>query len=291
MCRQYEMGVKMKAIILVSLAAFSACGASLQYVSHAGDQYSAPGHSIPAYKVAIERQAEILKLDLHLTKDEVVVLMHDATTGRTMGTDLTIASHTYQELCEQCTFKEKGGYDKEKIVRLEEALDLVKDTPMSLWLDPKGYSPKLVEKTLALVAERGIGKERLMMATFSVSALKYMKERHPDIRRVLHVSVPRQEDGLRISFEKKDLCIKPEEVLPRLLKKAEELELHGFNIPVRSPAFCKEWVQGLKAKGYWVSLWFVQNAEQARLAVEVGADAVVTDNLKVVQPAAREAEK
>ncbi|MDD4537732.1 MAG: glycerophosphodiester phosphodiesterase family protein [Lentisphaeria bacterium] len=281
----------MKAVVLGSLVASWAYSAPLQYVSHAGDQYSAPGHSIPAYKVAIEQKADILKLDLHLTTDGVVVLMHDATTERTMSADLTIAAHTYQELYEQCTFKKKGPFDSEKIVRLEQALDLVKDTPMHLWLDPKGYSPKLVETALALVAERGIGKERLMVATFSVSALKYMKEHHPEIRRVLHVSIPLREDGLWVSFEKKDVRSKPEEVLPKLLKKAEELGLHGFNIPLASPAFCKEWVQDLKAKGYWISLWFVQKAEQARRAVEVGADAVVTDDLKVVQPAARDAEK
>lgn len=281
----------MKAVILGSLVASWAYGAPLQYVSHAGDQHSAPGHSIPAYEVAIEQKADILKLDLHLTTDGVVVLMHDATTGRTMNTDMAIAAHTYQELYEQCTFKKKAAYDNEKIVRLEQALDLVKDTPMHLWLDPKGYSPTLVEKALALVAERGIRQERLMVATFSVSALKYMQEHHPGIRRVLHVSIPEREGGLWISFEKKDACAKPEEVLPKLLKKAEELGLHGFNIPLASPALNKEWVQGLKAKGYWVSLWFVQNAELARRAVAIGADAVVTDDLKVVQPAAREAEK
>lgn len=281
----------MKAVVLVFLVAFWAYSAPLQFVSHAGDQYSAPGHSIPAYKVAVEQKADILKLDLHLTKDGVVVMMHDSTTKRTMGTDLKISSHTYQELYEQCTFKAKGGYDNEKIVRLEQALELVKDTPMNLWLDTKGYSPQLVEKALALTAEYGIGKERLMVATFNRNALKYMKEKHPEIRRVLHVSIPQREDGLWVSFEKSDLRTKPEEVVPKLLAKAEELGLHGFNIPIWSPAFSKEWVQGLKEKGYWVSLWFVQNAELARKAVEVGADAVVTDDLKVVQPAAREAEK
>ena len=281
----------MKAVVLGFLVTSWAYSAPLQYVSHAGDQYSAPGHSIPAYKVAVEQKANILKLDLHLTKDGVVVMMHDSTTKRTMGTDLKIASHTYQELYEQCTFKKKGAYDNEKIVRLEQALDLIKDTPMSLWLDTKGYSPKLVEKAVALAVERGIGKERLMVATFNVTALEYMKEHHPEIRRVLHVSIPQREDGLWVSFEKGDLRTKPEEVLPKLLKKAEELGLHGFNNPIWSPAFSKEWVQGLKAKGYWISLWFVQNAELARRAVEVGADAIVTDDLKVVQPAAREAEK
>ena len=63
----------MKAVVPVCLVAVCAYSAPLQFVSHAGDQYSAPGHSIPAYKVAVERKADILKLDLHLTKDGVIV--------------------------------------------------------------------------------------------------------------------------------------------------------------------------------------------------------------------------
>ena len=82
--------------------------------------------------------------------------------------------------------------------------------------------------------------------------------------------------------------MKPENILPCLLKRAEELGLHGFNLHIESPFFNRELVQALQAKGYWISSWFVQNAKVAEKAVEAGVDAVVTDNLEAVQPAIKE---
>lgn len=288
----------MKTSLLISscLLSLTVFAAPIKFISHQGDQYSAPGHSIPSYQVAIDLKADFLKLDLQLTKDDVIVMMHDRTTGRKMDKNFAIASNTYQKLYDECTYKTRYGYDKEKIVRLEQVLEMIKNTPMSLWLDFKGYSPKkpkksalLVEKTMALLKKYGISEDRLMVATWSQPALKYMKEHYPKVRRVLHINVLKRP---------KDVCIltctgkvAPEEVIPEIIKKGKELELHGFNMPIISKFYKKEWVKQLQDNGYWVSLWFVQQAKGSAMAVEAGADAVVTDNLKVVMPAVREAEK
>lgn len=286
------------------IAAFSPClaaavvqAAPMQFVSHAGDQFSAPGHSMPAYEVAIRRQADFLKLDLHLTRDGVIVMMHDPNTRAKMDRDLEIGAHTYRELLDGCTYRPVGGFDREKIVRMEQALELVREKPISLWLDLKGFSLKdpersamLADRAVALARRYGIGRERLIVATFSQSALEYMKTHYPEIRRVLHVTMdPRNDGSMCLLNAEKDPAkrlMKPEDILPRLLKRAGELGLYGFNIPIESPFFSRELVRDLKAKGCWVSVWFVQNEKDAARAVEAGADAVVTDNLKVVQPAA-----
>ena len=285
--------MKMMTVFSAVFAALVLQAGPIRFVSHAGNQYSAPGHSIPAYKVALERKADILKLDLHLTRDNVIVLMHDRTTRRKTGTNLEICKHDYPELLEKCTYLPVGGFDKEKIVRLEQALELVRDKPISLWLDMKGYTPKkpersmqLVDTVMALVRKYGISDDRLMVATWSGPALEYMKQKYPEIRRVQHVSISKRADGMyKLNLSPQEM--KPEDIIPCLLKRAEELGLHGFNLPIDSPYFSRELVQTLQAKGYWISSWFVQKAETAEKAAEAGVDAVVTDNLEVVQPAIR----
>ena len=287
---------KMMTASAAVLAAVISQAAPIKFVSHAGDQFSAPGHSIPAYKVAIERKADFLKLDLNLTRDGVIVMMHDRTTNRKMDRKMVIAEHDYRELYENCTYKPVEGFDKEKIVRLEQTLEMVRDAPISLWLDMKGFDPKtpersmlLVDSAMSAVRKYGIADGRLMAATWSQPALRYMKKKYPEIRRVFHISM-RSRNGmcqLNTEADPAKQLMKPEMILPSLLAKAEELELYGFNIPITSPFFSRELVQALKAKGYWVSVWFVQNAETAEKAVEAGADAMVTDHLKVVQPAVK----
>ena len=288
--------MKMMTAFAAVLTAVVSQAAPIKFVSHAGDQFSAPGHSIPSYKVALERKADFLKLDLNLTKDGVIVMMHDRTTKKKMDTNLVIADHDYQELYDKCTYKPVEGFNKEKIVRLEQALEMVKDAPISLWLDMKGFAPEkpersrlLVDTAMSTVRKYGIADGRLMVATWSQPALRDMKKRYPEIRRVFHISMSRR-DGkcvLNTAEDPDKRLTEPEKILPRLLEKAEELGLYGFNIPITSPFFSRELVQALKAKGYWVSVWFVQDAETAEKAVEAGADAMVTDNLKIVQPAVK----
>lgn len=286
--------MKKLTVLLVCLIAMIVRADPMKLVSHAGNQFSAPGHSIPAYRAAIALKADILKLDLHLTRDHVIVLQHDKTTKRKMDRDLTIRLSDYPEIIRTCTYQPVGGFDREKIVRLEQALELTRDTPLSFWLDMKGYTPndlrsseQLVDKAMELTRKYGIGKERLMVATFSQPALKYMKQHYPEIRRVLHVSMTDREDGTcRVNSEKdkSKQYMKPEMILPHLLQKGEELKLHGFNLQRSSRYLTRELIRKLQEKGYWISVWYVQNAEEAKQAVARGADAAVTDNLKEVRP-------
>lgn len=288
----------MKKIITLIVCSMAAVvyGAPIQFISHAGDQYSAPAHSIASYKAALALNADFLKLDLQLTKDDVIVMHHDRTTKRKMDNAFAIASNTYKDLYEKCTYKKIKGYDKEKIVRLEQVLELIKDSKVSLWLDFKGYSPKrpkksalLVEKTMAMLRNAGIPNERLMVATWSQPALQYMKKHYPDVRRVLHINVLKRPNDVCILTCKGK--VKLEDVIPEIVAKGKELDLHGFNMPIISKYYQKEWVKQLQDNGYWVSLWFVQKEKGSKMAVEAGANAVVTDNLKEVYPGVKNAEK
>lgn len=289
--------MKRIAVFLTGLFMLSASAAPLTLISHAGEQHSAPGHTLTAYKIAMDNNADIMKLDLHMTKDGVIVLMHDPTTTKMMDQERIIRRCTYQELMEQCTYKPKGGYNQEKITRLDDALKLLKDTRLQIWIDPKGFKLQgtdLVEKSLKMIEEYGISKDRLMVASWEERVLRYMKKTHPEIRRILHISVSpdeKQKGGIFVyGGPPKGFTLPSEEVLPWMKKKADELELYGYNISLWKPV-TREWVQTLKDHGLWVSLWYVQSQEAAQRALDFGGDAVVSDNLKVVAPFVREKEK
>lgn len=65
--------------------------------SHRGDWRNFPENSLPALRSAIEKGVDILEIDLKLTSDSVLILMHDnridrTTTGRGRVCDLTFDS-------------------------------------------------------------------------------------------------------------------------------------------------------------------------------------------------------
>ena len=73
---------------------------SVKFVSHQGERFDAPIHSAPAYRLAMERKADLMKLDVHYTRDAVPVLSHDSTLQRTMtvkikGTPFRFASSCF----------------------------------------------------------------------------------------------------------------------------------------------------------------------------------------------------
>ena len=70
-----------------------------------------------------------IELDVQLTKDDEIVIMHDETIDRTTSGTGNIRDYTYQELClVDCYGKFEGKYDFQRIPTLREYLTWVKDT-------------------------------------------------------------------------------------------------------------------------------------------------------------------
>ncbi|MBQ9366293.1 MAG: hypothetical protein IJT83_00820 [Victivallales bacterium] len=243
-------------------------------VSHQGESFYAPNHSHAAYVLAMQRKAEIMKLDVHFTKDGIPVLNHDPTLTHHYGWDVAIRDKTLQEIKEQALAKPKKGIKGEKMQTLAEGLAVTKECP-EFWIDTKTFPKNTHERILAEFDRLGIAHDRIMFATGNERSLTYAKEHFPEIRRVRHI-YPQ--------------FLPKEGVLEHLLKLKEELDLFGMNLPAKGfeqGLLNEEILQKLRAAGVWCSIWFVQNAEAAKTYSEMGADAFVTDNILEVRPFCR----
>ena len=125
----------MKARILYLFAAAAvclcSCGTAKKNVvvaCHRGDWRNYPENSIPAIESIIRMGADIMELDLKLTKDSVLVLSHDRTIDRcTTGKGL-VSDYTLDEL-KKFRLKRAHGVatDSLHICTLREALECCKD--------------------------------------------------------------------------------------------------------------------------------------------------------------------
>lgn len=237
----------------------------IRYVAHRGaGDLTMPEASRPAYADAVVKSSDIVKLDLRKTKDGVIVMGHDPTLKRVMGWDAKIGTLDYSEILSKGDFLFHGQPTGERIVRLDEALEIVRPVP-EFWIDFKHFDPDFAERALAMFAAKGIDESRVMVATFSKDALAYFKEKHPSVRRVGHIS-------MRSSDE-----------LPRVLAYVDEFGLFGVNMPVSHDQTSPEAIAELKRKGVWVSLWFVQDAQTAAKYRDTACDAFVTDHVSQVR--------
>jgi glycerophosphoryl diester phosphodiesterase len=67
-------------------------------IAHRGDPHGHPENTIPAVLAAVEQGADLVEVDLALTRDGTVVLVHDRTLTRLWGRDLTVADASFAEL-------------------------------------------------------------------------------------------------------------------------------------------------------------------------------------------------
>lgn len=271
------------------LAALGAAGTELpvKCVSHRGEEFDAPEASRPAFELAARRKADIVKLDVRFTKDGVVVLSHDSTLKRTMDWDAPVNELTFDEIRAKGVFREVGGYKGERLLTLREGLAIVKECP-EFWIDTKAFTEEGFERALAEFDRAGIDRSRIMVATFNRDALRYVRQKHPELRRVLHVYVRRLPDGgVRSMATEQDFRTR-DEFFAELMKWRDEFGLYGFNLPrggFRYGSLTETELRKLRAAGLWCSIWFVNDAATAREFNQMGADAFVTGKIETVRPA------
>ena len=252
-------------------------------VAHRGaGDLEMPEASLAAYSNAVATACDIVKLDLLETKDGVAVMGHDVDLYRAMKWAARVCDVTYDEIVARGFLVPVGGYAHERIVRLDEALAVVKDIPQ-FWIDFKRFSPKFAENVLATFRQAGIDESRLMVATFSEDALAYMREHHPAIRRVGHVGIWQDEErGLWHSTVGGSSRTR-EEQIEAVVGWRDRFGLFGVNMRVLYGITTPADVAYLQRQGLWVSLWFVQSAEMAAEYRDAGADAFVTDDVSAAR--------
>lgn len=91
----------------------------LRVIAHRGDPVHAIENTLPAIERAIADGAEVVEIDIRLSADGQVVLVHDETTERIFGQVAPVAQQSLDELTEL------RSPDGSRIVTLAEALQAV----------------------------------------------------------------------------------------------------------------------------------------------------------------------
>ena len=256
----------------------------IAYIAHQGEEALAPNHSKPAYRLAVEHKLDYLKLDLRETKDGHVVLQHDSTLKAMMKWDVRISDYTLAEIRERGRYRPRGGYTNETIVTLPEALEIAKGMKKGVWFDFKHYTPAFAEKVFRIADEAGYASDRIIVATFTKEALRWVQKNRPAVRRVAHTFIRKVKGGFQMNAgEEHKVYPSVDAVAEGLERHARDYGLYGFNVPhifrnrrqlYHAPASL---VKRLHDAGYWISIWFAYDAGTGEYYREAGADAFVTN--------------
>jgi glycerophosphoryl diester phosphodiesterase len=147
-----------------------------------GLESTAPENTIEAALQSAQNGADILELDVHLTSDFEVVIMHDNTTLRTAPDfpALTLASSTLAQLKAINLADPQGGREELKIPTLKEYFDALKDYDSVIFIEIKPNSANLVQQVAAIIEEYDMFDQTVMI-TFGASNITEMNDVYPDL--------------------------------------------------------------------------------------------------------------
>ena len=152
----------------------------------------APENTIPAFEAAIESGADYIELDVQLTKDGELVVVHDDDIKRTTDGEGPLSLMTYEETQKYSAgswFSDDGTFNDVKIPKLSEVLELVgHDILLNIEIKSHGNVAATAEKVAELVEEYDIA-DSCYVTSFSYQALKKIKEVNPDIKTALIANI------------------------------------------------------------------------------------------------------
>jgi glycerophosphoryl diester phosphodiesterase len=257
---------KMKHVVvgsLFGLVLFSVAGCQnpVEIIAHRGASYEAPENTMASFKLGWEKRANV-ELDVYLSKDNRMVVIHDASTKRTAGgVDLKVKEADAEELRKL----DVGSFKAPKYAgeRIPFLADVVKAIPpnQKLYIEIKCGEEILPQLRRLLV---GSGKmSQVVIIGFDLETVAESKKL---------IDVPTYWLKGTDKDEKTEQWIPHN---PKLVQIARDKGLDGLD--VHFAGVTEELVHAAKAAGQKLYVWTVDDPNEARRLVQLGVDGITTN--------------
>jgi glycerophosphoryl diester phosphodiesterase len=134
-------------------------------IGHRGARAYAPENTLASFKKALEIGVDAVELDVRKTKDNQIVVIHDAVVKRTTNGEGLVSELTLKETQ---SFSSEG----EKIPTLEETLDIL-GNKVKIFIELKEVG--IEEQVLSIINHKGLEKN-VVIVSFLEDALKKVRE-------------------------------------------------------------------------------------------------------------------
>ena len=238
----------------------SGCTKSVEIIAHRGASYLAPENTMASVRLSWKKGADV-EVDVYLTKDNRIVVIHDGSTKRTGGMDLKVAEATSDELrkLDVGSFKSQE-YAGEQIPFLD---DIVETIPPGrrLFIEVKGAREVLPYLRELLV--RSGKMSQIVIIGFDLETVAESKKL---------IDVPTY--WLKGTEKIKDT----EQWIPHDPKLAQRVKDRGLDgLDVHYAGITEEFARAAKASGQKLYVWTVDDPNEARRLVKLGVDGITTN--------------
>lgn len=224
--------------------------------AHRGASGYAPENTLEAFALAGEQGAQGIELDVQLTKDGEVVVIHDETIDRVSTGKGAVRDYTLEELRSFSFHNHKKEYEGVQIPTLREVLEQVKPGGMEVNIELKTgiyWYPGLEEKTVELVKAAGM-ENRVIYSSFN----------HYSVQKILELDAEAE-----TSYLYSDVLLNVE----NYAKNTGVCGLHPAVYHLKMADF----LESYRRSGLKVRVWTVNDEADMRQFIEKDLEAVITN--------------
>lgn len=243
---------------------------NVMVIAHQGGNHLWPDNTIFAFQNAADLGVDVLEMDLHITSDEVLVIIHDETVGRTTDgsgevEQMTLAEIKALDAAYRWTRDEGATHPYRgqgiSVPTLEEVFQTFPGQRMTIEI--KKTERSMAAPFCAMIRKHNM-QERVLVASFHDERMAEFRAECPEVA----TSSARQETTIFVLLTKAWLggLFSP--------------EFHSLQVPkessgitVMTPGF----VQAAHARNLKVEPWTINDPEQMKLYIEWGVDGMITD--------------
>ena len=247
-------------------------------MAHRGESGSIPENTMLALESAVNIGVDVVESDVHLTKDDVIVLFHDEDLKRTTGVEGTVRERTLDELLEidlgytftldagkTFPFRDQGLH----IVTLQEAFERFPETTFNL--DIKDTFRSAPEELARVLKQEG-RETSVVIASFHDEQIECFRELMPEASTSAHPT------------EVRNFVLNTKMGLPRIRR--EEIRYRAFQVPVKSgplTVVTKKFVKKAHEFDLAVHVWTINDASTMNHLIDLGVDGIFTDTPKLLK--------
>ncbi len=235
-----------------------------EIMAHRGASYDAPENTLASFALAWQQGAEGIEGDFHLTKDGVIVCMHDANTQRTAGQPVVIAESTLDELRQLDIGAWKGPqWAGERMLTIDEVFATV-PAGKKVFFEVK-CGPEMLPVLKKVLAASPLRPAQIAIIAFSADVIAEAKRQLPQLKAFWLTGFRTDQATGTVTPSAKAVV----EVLERIGADGVDCNAH--------PCVDQAFVQTLRAAGKEVHVWTVDDVATARRLVALGVDSLTSN--------------
>lgn len=224
--------------------------------AHRGASQYAPENTLEAFVLAHKQGADGIELDVQLSKDGEIMVIHDETIDRVSNGKGAVRDYTLEELRKFSYDNQMEGYEGVRIPTLREVLELIKPWEMTVNIELKTgicWYPQIEEKVVRLVQEEKM-EDKVIYSSFN----------HYSISRVQQLA-----SEARTAYLYSDVILDVE----AYARKHGVQGLHPALYHVKMADFLKRYLES----GLDVRVWTVNEEEDMEQLIQAQVTAVITN--------------